>query len=511
MNLFNCLLYLVYFLSSTYASAGPSDEQPLASSSSDTGELSIEESVRLGQLIIKGDDPQALADLLANRRISHNPQVQEHLESMVKLDRTKSFSYLFPKVTNKDRFDVVDLLDVALQEHRPEMCHLLLVEDHDSYEFLLNNENFQQLTGFWDKHPFMWTEGELEDLIDDNPDLVEAMCLTADFLFNESRGLETTLMAIRLTRRFGLDDYPEQGYDPADMLRAALDSDFSDKYLAETIKCLIELGSDVTEEMRNTFWLSHPDHIHSRLALNDGFNAYAGAMYLEQLIVEGEDAPQMVATFLERHPFRVSRYVPELLCKAIKYGRARSFEVLLDYLKSFPEINYNQTMTNLFIRSLLQHQPEICHILLVHGFDLEHEPDEFVLTDFWSRLPFLWEENELLGLISCAPAQMAGQFCHLPTFMHSPKAVTMMIKVNYRYGAARGDDYQQPTRMLQSVISLNLPDQEFAMIIRQLVELGADVTEEMRSQFFQNRPWYVQVLKALDDALSIPDVKEVEE
>lgn len=513
--LFNCLLCLTYVLPFICASADSSNEHSFASSSGDrTGELSIEESARLGQLIIEGDDPQALANLLANRRIPHNVQIQAHLESMIKLERTKSLAYLFPKITNKDRFDVVDLLDVAFKEHRPEICHLLLVEDHDSYEFLLNDENFQDLTGFWDKHPFLWTEEELEDLIVDNPDLVEAICPTADFIFNELWDLETTLLAIRLTRRFAIDDYPEQGYDPADMLKAALDSGFDDNYLAETIKCLIELGSDVTEEMRNQFSQSHPDHSRSRIVLSEGFNDYAGSIYLEQLIAEGEDAPQIIDSFLKSHPFKYSRFVIELLCKTIKYGRARSFEVLFDHLKSFQEINYNQVMTKLFVRSLYDHQPEMAHILLVHGFDFEHDPDEYVLPNFWSRTPFLWEEDELLGLISCAPPQIASQFCLHPTSFHfhySPKAISMMITVNYRYGAARGDDYQQPTGMLKAVLRLNLPDKDFASIIWQLVQLGAEVTEEMRSWFALHRPQHTNVLKALDDALSIPDVKEAEE
>lgn len=87
----------------------------------------------------------------------------------------------------------------------------------------------------------------------------------------------------------------------------------------------------------------------------------------------------------------------------------------------------------------------------------------------------------------------------------------MLISINHRYGAELGKGYADPTAMLRTVLALHLPDRECAAIVQQLSELGTDATEEMRTRYAQRHPRNREVLQALDDILSIPEIKEVEE
>jgi hypothetical protein len=125
-----------------------------------------------------------------------------------------------------------------------------------------------------------------------------------------------------------------------------------------------------------------------------------------------------------------------------------------------------------------------------------------------------------MEVISRAP-QFAHRFCIRPRRnqwfgFESANVVSMLIKVNHRYGSGYGKDYQDPTAMLHAVLDLNFADEEVAGLIEQLSELGAEVTEEMKEEYVRNRsylrnPEHAAGLKAIEDILTIPDVKGVEE
>jgi hypothetical protein len=91
--------------------------------------------------------------------------------------------------------------------------------------------------------------------------------------------------------------------------------------------------------------------------------------------------------------------------------------------------------------------------------------------------------------------------------------ISLIIAMNHRFAAVLGKEYDSPSASLNVVLACCRPTREWAMIVRQLAQLGAEVTEEMKVRLAQ-RPVYnwndSEVMQVLDEFLSIPDIKEAE-
>lgn len=528
MNLPRCLLYLSYLLSFTLAAAGTPYEYDSDSLSDECELFSAEQMASLGQLIIDGDDPQAIARLLNDRSIRHSGEVQEHLHTMIQHGRTRSFEYLFGKCIQKGHEGMVQLIDLALQEHRAGICRAMLEYDAEYFAALLEDDDGYpiSLTGFWRRRPFLWREAELEGLLRDFPDLACSICPPADRLFDDALDLEPTLLAIRLTLRYVEFYHYGQRYAPADFLAAALSSRLGDESMAQIIICIVEHGADVTEEMRDQFVQAHPEHPHSGLALGDALAAAKDAAHLQQLIAEGGDVPEAVATYLRDHPLRFARYAVDVLKAAIRAGRIGCFEALLPLVRDFPAAEYDAQMSHLFVQTVQEHQPVMSRMLLALGFRFDAGRAGAGLPRIWQESPFPWAEDELLGLIEEAHG-FAHCFClrlrrERWYSFDSARVVAMLIRVNHRYGAVHGKDHADPTAMLGALLYLDLPDEDLAGLVGQLVMLGADVTEETKAECVRarsnlyaqrlgERPRMAAVLGALDAVLDVPDIKQVAE
>jgi hypothetical protein len=531
MILIRALLYLSYFLSFNRASAGASDEHDPESSSEEGEPFTEVEIARLRRLIREGDDdPQAIATLFDGRTLEYDDDINGYFETLIKRGHTKSFEYLFENVHDKDQDDVVGLIGLALEEHRPEACRFLMDYDPQSNYALIHDDHYYGLLGFWGRRPFLWTEDELDALLDDCPDLIPCICPPTDRFFPYDEGErhdwspEVILMAIRLTLNHvaSMDDMEWHGddYEPDNMLHSALAwSTLGDEDLAQVIQLLLDAKADVSEEMRERFFRTRPepDYVRSRAVVGDAAAAHKDATHLKQLLAGG-DFTETVAAYVRGHPLRIPRYVMEVLKKTIDYGRIGCFEYLLPFTQDFPAAGHDRHMSHLFFRAIRRHQPEMCRILLAHGFNFEHEHAGYSLSKLlWSGSPFLWAEDELLEIISHAPS--ADLFClspeEWPVVLETVSALSLVIKTNLRYGAGLGKGYVDPTAMLRAVLRLAFPDAQLAGVVRQLVELGAEVTEGIKGAYVHHRRSMgiqerAAVLKALDDALAIPDVKEAE-
>jgi hypothetical protein len=152
----------------------------------------------------------------------------------------------------------------------------------------------------------------------------------------------------------------------------------------------------------------------------------------------------------------------------------------------------------------------MCHILLNHGFDCEEEDTWYGLENFRIQSECLWEEEELADVISRDP-RLAEHICARPSdlgYCGNPRIISLIIAMNHRFAGVLGKDYDDPTASLNVVLSRPLTDAECAKIVRQLFALGAEMTEAMRARYAQWHPGHGEVLQALDEALSVPDVKE---
>jgi hypothetical protein len=295
--------------------------------------------------------------------------------------------------------------------------------------------------------------------------------------------------------------------------------------MAQIIRCIVEHGAEVTVEMRDQFVQAHPDHNDSRLALGDVLAAANDAAHLEQLIAEA-DVPEAVGTYLRGHPLRFVRYAMAVLKAAIRAGRLGCFECLLLLVRDLPVAEFDAQMSILFVLAIRKHQPVMSRALLAVGFHFDAWRAGDGLSSIWLQSPFPWAEDELLELIQKAQG-FAYCFClrlrreRSYTF-DSARVVALLIRVNYRYGAAHGKDHHDPTAMLRAVLRLDLPDADLAGLVEQLVGLGAWVTTEtkaecvrVRSSLFSRRLWerpsMTAVLGVLEEALNIPDLKQVEE
>lgn len=526
MILIRYLLYLSYFLSFNRASAGSSDESE-GSSYEDSEPFTEEEVARLGRLVREGDDdPQAIATLFDGRTLEYDDDIYDYFQTLIQRGHMRSLEYLFENVYDKDQDDVVRLIGVALQEHRPEACRYLVSYDPQSNYALIHDAHYYGLLDFWGRRPFLWTEDELDALLDDCPDLVPCICPPANRLFpfddreRHDWDPEVILIAIHLTLNnvASIEDMEWHGddYEPGEMLDCALAwSTLGDADLVQVIRLLIDRKADVTEEMRERFFRVRPEYVQSKALVGEAAAAYNDAMHLKQVIVEGDDAETIVA-YVNSHPFRYPRYAMDLLKKAIKYGRAGCFEALLPATQDFPAATYDRQMSHLFVRAIRKHEPEMCRMLLAHGFNFRHDHAKYSLVKLWSLSPFPWAEDEFLEILSYVP--FAPRFCLHPgqwSVFGTVSALSLVIKINLRYGAGLEKDYTDPTVMLRAVLQLALPDAQLAGIVYQLVELGADVAEEMKTAYVRHRRLFgireqAAVLAALDDALSIPDVKEAE-
>jgi hypothetical protein len=511
MHVFQYLLCLIYLISFASASDRSASDNSSDGSSGEEYMLTAEESTRLGQLILLGDDKQAIIDLLGDGPYAYGPEFRGHLQSMAELDRVDSFEYLLSNLVDKGYEDMIGLLDFALKEHKVEICQRILENgDDDDYGALVTMDNNDELLGFWTKHPFLWTWNELDDLLETDRFLLHYICPRPAF-FGLGLDAPTTMLGVRLLCVFGReDDYFWD--DLAEVLEDVLDANLDDDGMAGIIRYLIEEEADVSQEMCDEIAESHPNHINSATALRDGLADYNHAQQLKELMIDGDLIPNSPPAFLAGRPFRYSRYAVYVLEKAIKYDRIGFLEALLPTLQSLPAANYNESMTTLSLASIHKHRPEMCRLLLHHRFDYEHSECRYSFSYFWSYRASAWEPQELLDILASAP-HLGRHFCFPQNRWRdcaNPRAISLLISINHRYGAEIRKEYVDPTAMLKTVLGLGLSDKDCSAIVQQLSELGAEVTEEMRAQFLQRHPWHMEVLQALDDILSIPDVKEVE-
>lgn len=520
MHLFQYLLCLIYLISFAFASDRSASDVSDRSASGNLSDgssdedytLTAEESARLGKLILEGDDKQAIVDLLGDGPYEYGPEFRGHLQAMIELDRVSSFEYLLSNLEEKKCADMIDLLDFTLMEHKVEACQCILNNgDDDEYGALVTMDNDYELLGFWTQRPFLWTEEELFELAETDRFLLHYICPRPAF-FGLGLDAPTTMLGVNLLCVFGReDDYFWE--DLAEILEDVLGTDLDDDGMAGIIKYLIEEEADVSQEMCDEFAERHPNHTNSAIALRNGLADYNHAQQLEELMIDGDLMPNTPAAYLVSRPFSYTRHAKYILEKSIKYNRIGFLEALLPTLQSLPAENYNESMSTLLMAGIHMHRPEMCRLLLHHGFDFEHSEYRYSFSYFWSYLASAWEPQELLDIFASAP-HLGRHFCFPQCRWRDcadPRVITMLISINHRYGAELGKGYADPTAMLRTVLALHLPDRECAAIVQQLSELGTDATEEMRTRYAQRHPRNREVLQALDDILSIPEIKEVEE
>lgn len=551
MNLSYYLLCLTYILNLVLASSGHSITYAIGYDSAVGSVDLMDEFALIKQKVLEGyDDPQLIANLFNGLFVDHCIMIQEVLITMLEMGCTSSFEYLFPRLSRKNQGFILDLLNVALREHRPDMCHFLLSCGYQNAYHVLSGPHYgAPLLRFWDISPFQWTEAELEELLEGYPHLANSICPPPARLFPQNEddwhdwSPETTLMAFRLRFRFvcdkdsdsewdeDSDSDEEEDNDPkAEMLEAALASPYlEDDVMARVIRFLVEERVIVTMEMRDQFVQSHPDHTLSKLVLGEALAAFSISQHLIQLINQDDD-PKAMAEFLRIHPICFSSNLKDILHCTVRNGRFGCLQYLLGIVPDFfsgPQ--YDDLMTGLFMQSIKGHQVEICHLLLSHGFHYTREPgleghldslDD--LTAFWAEKPFPWTEPELMGVLEHAP-QLAHHFCEeLGRWITSADATALLIKVNLRYGAnARkrtvfSNDLHDPTAMLRDLLRKDNLHEDMVQLVELLFELGAEATEDMKAIYmhsWQSRHRGVSeaVLKALDDELTRPDCKGPEE
>jgi hypothetical protein len=137
--------------------------------------LSPEASARIGELIVKGDDPEALANIIGDHRVALT-EVADHITQITRRNWFRSMEFLLSRVhfSGNERNRLAAVLLDALEAHQPEICDVLLTHDFEP-AFLGVVFNFRHSfwtgTSFGHSVPFLWTLNELVFLVTSHPRL----------------------------------------------------------------------------------------------------------------------------------------------------------------------------------------------------------------------------------------------------------------------------------------------------------------------------------------------------
>jgi hypothetical protein len=194
----------------------------------------------------------------------------------------------------------------------------------------------------------------------------------------------------------------------------------------------------------------------------------------------------------------------------IEYDRPASFEFLYTHLDFFnPEQSFDMIgwgSANANISSLLSKAYEsqnipICDFMFSQDFKFEHS--------FWP-MPQTWTVKELKELISRHP-ERACIFCtslaaYKKTVLNLQE-LSQKIEFNHQCAAVMADKPNsgphsrtcQPTDMMEALIKSEYlgTDEEFATLFNLLLELGAVVSEKMRTYFAAKHPDLLQAERIL--------------
>jgi hypothetical protein len=131
--------------------------------------LSQKDTGRIEELIVAGDNPDALAEVVGAHRI-HVAEIAWHLNEIVRLDRFRTLGYLLPRLEYVDRHSLLTrlLLD-GLNGHHPEVCDVLLSQNFQLAPFAYG----AFCHTFWiSEGPFHWTLDELVHIVTRHPRLI---------------------------------------------------------------------------------------------------------------------------------------------------------------------------------------------------------------------------------------------------------------------------------------------------------------------------------------------------
>jgi hypothetical protein len=135
--------------------------------------LSEASSAQLRELIVVGDDPDALANFLGDARFPWR-NVVEHVGLMIRLNRIRSLACFIPRIgfdSQRINNTLTALVFDSFDQHRPEICDFLLSKNFELVR--LGQLNFAH--AFWmggvfnPDHPFVWTWEELVHLVTRHP------------------------------------------------------------------------------------------------------------------------------------------------------------------------------------------------------------------------------------------------------------------------------------------------------------------------------------------------------
>lgn len=163
-------LLLALFVGAVHVFSAPAQEQCDA-----LIHLSPEASARLGELIVEDDDPDALADVLGDHRVSWT-EVDDLVSLTARRNRFRSMEFLLSRVNfvGRQTNRLAAILFDALVAHKPEICDVLLAQDFEpSYLAIVFNfrQSFWTGTSFGHSVPFLWTLNELVYLVTSHPRL----------------------------------------------------------------------------------------------------------------------------------------------------------------------------------------------------------------------------------------------------------------------------------------------------------------------------------------------------
>jgi hypothetical protein len=243
----------------------------------------------------------------------------------------------------------------------------------------------------------------------------------------------------------------------------------------------------------------------------DTFLSKAEIDQLGQLIAEG-DYPSEISNLLAGRQINYSPTVSNHLIEMIEQDRHRSFEVLLPLVNfaNGSEIDsYVVAMQLLLMKSFRLHRLEICNFLC--SWDFIMITNYCYGDSFWLLPTMKWSVEELVDLVKHRP--------HVINFL-TPQRKVLSDCEDVERGLMLLDFLQQcenineavffrkhrldPTKMLAHFVkhNISLDDKDMASIITHLIDLGANVNEEIIGETNYYHPSHVLSLRALNSALS---------
>lgn len=228
--------------------------------------LSEASSAQLKELIVQGDDPDALANFLGDARLPWR-NVVDHVGLMIRLNRISSLTCFLSRIgfdSQRINNTLTALLFDSFDQHRPEICNLLLSKNFEIVR--LGQLNFSH--AFWmggvfnPDHPFLWTWEELVNLVARHPRItkwiepqsweqvpnVQRCVLMINFLGHLISMDEELAQSVRtqpeiIMKRIGKNEY------------------LNDEELIMIIQHFITLGVEFDEDLLEYFETNCPDRV----------------------------------------------------------------------------------------------------------------------------------------------------------------------------------------------------------------------------------------------------------